>query len=243
MQQMSGEAYSSHSVTRPRRAFSELTFQVATRRVISARRRTGDSASQAVSPPTDARPCPLPPRPDSRPSENLELEHLARHDLAPEPGLVDPAEERQPAGEAVVGEDDDGAELGERLHHQHPGEGRPAGEVAGEERLRARQLPAAPRRRGGHELGDLVHEEKRSPVRQHVLRPRKRRDPNRHPIVHRPRAYREREPSGRPRRGHPPRALAARAFVSRRLRTCHCRTSPRRRAPRARRRSTRRRSG
>src|SRR5579872_1309459 len=78
-----------------------------------------------------------------------QLEGVARHDLAPEACPVDAAEERQPAGEALVGEHGRRPELGERLDHEHPGQGWPPREVAGEERL----LPAEAPEPGGHLAG------------------------------------------------------------------------------------------
>ena len=50
---------------------------------------------------------------------DLEVERVARDDLAPEPGLVDAAEQREPAGVAVVGEHGQRADLGERLDDEH----------------------------------------------------------------------------------------------------------------------------
>ena len=95
-------------------------------------------AWQATWPPTRAVPW---PRPGARPQLvelDLELEGVARADLAAEPGLVDPAEQRQLARVPLVGQQGDPAELGQRLDHQHTGQGGPAREVAGEERLLAR---------------------------------------------------------------------------------------------------------
>ena len=86
---------------------------------------------------------PLPARADMRPSVDLQRELVAGADLAAEAGAVEPAEQRQLAGEALVGEHGDGADLGDRLAHQHAGQRRPAGEVAGEEPLVARQPPRA----------------------------------------------------------------------------------------------------
>ena len=167
-----------HSSTRGRRAFSELTFQVAMRTgvPVSARSRSSAStmtksrsASQASSPPTVARPVPLPARADSRPERHLELEHVAGDHLATEPGPVDAAEQGQLAGEPVVGQHGDAAELGQRLDHEHPGQGRAAGEVPGEEGLVAGELPPPPGRLAGLDGIQLGDEEKRVPVRQIVL--------------------------------------------------------------------------
>ena len=59
-------------------------------------------------------------------------------------------------------------ELGERLDHEHAGQGRPAGEVTGEERLVPRQHPCT---RGGDAGLDglyLAHEEKGGPVWENI---------------------------------------------------------------------------
>ena len=89
-----------------------------------------------------ARPDPLPARADMRPSSTLEDQFVARTDLATEPRAVETAEQRQLAGEPLVGEHRERTHLGDRLAHQHAGQRRAAGEVAGEEPLVAGQPPA-----------------------------------------------------------------------------------------------------
>ena len=78
-------------------------------------------------------PVPVPARADRRPSVTSRSSTSPGNDLAAEAGLVDPAEERQPAGEAVVAEDGDAAQLGQGLDHEHARQGGTAREVAGEE--------------------------------------------------------------------------------------------------------------
>ena len=89
------------------------------------RRRTSPSAPPAVPGRSLAGPGRHPAQLD------LELERVAGADLAAEAGAVEAAEQRQLAGEALVGEHGDGADLGDRLAHQHAGQRRPAGEVPG----------------------------------------------------------------------------------------------------------------
>ena len=57
-------------------------------------------------------------------------------------------------------------------HISTPGQRRPPREVTGEEPLVARQPPPARRRLTGDEVGDLVDEQERRPVRQDIRRPR-----------------------------------------------------------------------
>ena len=76
----------------------------------------------------DASPCPLAlARACRQPRQlDLELERVAGNDLPAEAGRVEPAEQRQLAGEPLVGEHRDGAELGDRLAISTPGSvGRP----------------------------------------------------------------------------------------------------------------------
>ena len=79
-------------------------------------------------------------------SSTEQLERVAGADLAAEAGAVEAAEQRQLAGEALVGEHGHGADLGDRLAHQHARQRRPAREVAGEEPLVAGEVPATGRR-------------------------------------------------------------------------------------------------
>ena len=92
-------------------------------------------AWQAISSPTRATPLPFPADDAELVHGDLEVERVARDDLAPEPRLVDAAEEREAAGVALVGEHGERADLGEGLDDEHAGQRRPAGEVPGEERL------------------------------------------------------------------------------------------------------------
>ena len=58
-------------------------------------------------------------------------------------------------GVALVAEDGDGAHLGQRLDHQHPGQRGPAGEVPGEEPLLARQPPPTDGGLAGHHVANI----------------------------------------------------------------------------------------
>ena len=69
----------------------------------------------------------------------LEDQLVARADLTPEPGAVDPAEQRQLALEALVAQHRERADLSDRLAHQHARQRGAAREVAGEEPLVAGQ--------------------------------------------------------------------------------------------------------
>ena len=60
---------------------------------------------------------------------------------------------------------DPACELGDRFDHQDPRQGRPAREVAREERLVAPQVPATAGRRALDELGHLVEQQERWSVR------------------------------------------------------------------------------
>ena len=135
------------------------------------------STSHAVSPPTDATPWPLPARADSRPISTRRSSVSPGSHLAAEPHAVDAAEQRELAGVARLEQHRDGADLGERLDHQHAGQRRPAREVPGEERLVAGEVPAAGGRLAGHDLDELVDEEERRPVREDVDRRRQASQP------------------------------------------------------------------
>ena len=97
-----------------------------------------------------------------------QLEDVAGDDLRPEPSTVDPAEQRQAAREAGIGQHGDRAELREGFHHQHARQGRPSGKVPGEEGLFPREPPPAAGRLSRNDLVDLVDEEERRPVWEHV---------------------------------------------------------------------------
>src|SRR5579875_3591889 len=95
---------------------------------------------------------------------HLEVEDVAREDLTAEPGPVDAAEEGQVPGEPVVREDHRRPELRQRLHHDHPRQGRASREVAGEEVLVAAKPPPPPPGLTWRERHDLREEEERRPV-------------------------------------------------------------------------------
>lgn len=95
----------------------------------------------------------------------FELQGLARHHLAAEACLVDTSKKREVATEAFVGQYGDGPELGEGFDHEHTWQSRPSWEMAGEERLFARQVPQPRRPPAGLDKGDLVHEQKGRTVR------------------------------------------------------------------------------
>ena len=80
-----------------------------------------------------------------------------------------PPNMRQLARVAGIGEHGDAAELRQCLDHQHARQDRAAGEVPGEERLVAGQMPTAACRLAREDLVDLVHEQERGPVGEHVL--------------------------------------------------------------------------
>ncbi len=99
-----------------------------------------------------------------------ELEGVARYHLAPEAGPFDSPEERQLARVAGVQQHGEAPELRQRLHHEHARKRGTPREVAGKERLGARELPATLCRLTGLDRGHRRHEEKRRPVRQDVDR-------------------------------------------------------------------------
>ena len=111
---------------------------------------------------------PLPARADIRPSSTSSSRVSPGHDLAAEPGTVEATEQRQLAGEALVGQHGDGAHLGDRLAHQHAGQRRPAREVTGEEPLVAGEVPSARGATDRLEGDDLVDEQERRPVRRQI---------------------------------------------------------------------------
>ena len=92
-----------------------------------------------------ARPLPLPARADILPISHSRISSSPGPDLTAESGAVDPPEQRQLALEALVTEHRERADLGDRLAHQHPRQGRPAREVAGEEPLVTGQPSSGPR--------------------------------------------------------------------------------------------------
>src|SRR5579863_6285496 len=67
--------------------------------------------------------------------EDFELERLARDDLTPKTGPLDPAEEGQLAGVPVVEQHGDATELGQRFDHEHAGQRGAPREMAAEKRL------------------------------------------------------------------------------------------------------------
>jgi hypothetical protein len=75
--------------------------------------------------------------------------------------VLDPAQQRQTAGVARIGEDRDGSRLGKGLELEHARHDRIAGEVAGEPRLLPADRPARPDATSGLALVDVVDEAKR----------------------------------------------------------------------------------
>jgi hypothetical protein len=113
---------------------------------------------------------------------DVELERVSWDHLTAEASLVDPAEQRNLPGVANVGQEGDPAELSECLYHQHPWQGRPTWEVAGEEGLLACQVPQPPRRPGCHDLGDLIDEKERGAVGEDIGRSGKPRAVSAHAV-------------------------------------------------------------
>lgn len=84
------------------------------------------------------------PLPGSRrhsPQLDPQLEGVTGPDLAAEPGPVKAAEERQLPGHRAVGEQGDGANLGNGFAHQYSRQGRTAGEMTREEPLVSAEPP------------------------------------------------------------------------------------------------------
>src|SRR5262249_33448610 len=106
------------------------------------------------------------------------LERLAPAPRPAEAGAVQPAEQRETADAALVGEDGDGAELSDRLAHQDARQRGAPGEVPGEEPLVTGELPRSPSRDPGYERGDFVDEQKGRPVREDVGRRREDQRPS-----------------------------------------------------------------
>ena len=102
----------------------------------------------------------------SRSSSTLQRQLVAGTDEASEPRLLDATEQRQLVGVALVAEHADRAGLRERLELQHAGKDRIAREVAGEERLLARDPVPGDHRLPGDDLVDRVDEAERRTVRQ-----------------------------------------------------------------------------
>ncbi len=114
-------------------------------------------------------PVPLPARADIRPRVTSSSSRSPGTTWRRNRARSMPPNSGQLAGEAGIGQDGHAAQLGQRLDHQHPGKGRPAGEVTGEERLVAGQLPTAGGRLTGLDGSQLGHEEERIAVRQVVF--------------------------------------------------------------------------
>ena len=127
------------------------------------------SASQANSPPTVARPVPFPARADMRPEEDLEVEHVARQHLPPEPRPLDATEQRELAGEALVGQHRHPAQLGQCLHHQDAGKGWAPGKVTGKERFVTGEVPRTPSGLARLHRVQLGDEQKGIPVGNEVF--------------------------------------------------------------------------
>ena len=100
----------------------------------------------------------------------MELQRVAGLDLPAEAGAVEPAEQGQLAGEPRVGQHGDRTDLGDGFAHQHAGQRRPAGKVAGEEPLVTGQPPPTRRAHAWLERHQLVDEQERRSMRQHRSR-------------------------------------------------------------------------
>ena len=111
------------------------------------RRRARTSARTRTRPRRRAGHDPIPCRraPTSGTSSTSSTSESPGDDLAAEASAVEPAEQRQLAGVARIGEHRDRPDLGDRLAHQHAGQRRPAREVAAEEPLVAGQRPPTAR--------------------------------------------------------------------------------------------------
>ncbi len=129
-----------------------------------------NSHSQATWPLTRPAPLPFPARVDMRANSTSRVEHVTRD--RPDGGSAPSRapEQRQPTRVALVGEHRDRAQLRDGLRHEHARQGRPAGEVTGEEPLVADEPPETLGRSPGTEFGDLVDEQERRPMREHVDR-------------------------------------------------------------------------
>jgi len=100
---------------------------------------------------------------------DFEVEPITGDDLATEPSLLDPAEERELPREVGIGENGNSPQLGQRFDHQNPWQGRPPGEVPSEEVLVASQLPAAGGRLTGFDGHHLCHEQEGVTVGKVIL--------------------------------------------------------------------------
>src|SRR5690606_8763893 len=98
---------------------------------------------------------------DLAPDRDLQVQAVAGHHHAREPGVVDLHQVRQPAlGAAAVGElAEHAAGLRQRLDHQHAGHYRMAGEVALEERLVGADVLVAEHALAGLEFDHAVDQQ------------------------------------------------------------------------------------
>ena len=99
---------------------------------------------------------------------DVQPQRVPGDDLASEAGGVEATEQRQLAGEALIGQHGDGADLGDRLAHQHARQRRPAREVSGEEPLLTGEPPRSSRSGPRLQSDDLVDEQERWTMREHV---------------------------------------------------------------------------
>jgi hypothetical protein len=89
--------------------------------------------------------------------------------LAAEPRPVYAAEQDHPTHEAIIGENGKCSGLGQSFDDENPREDGVAGEVTRKERLFSREMPTSHGPLASLYLQDLVHEEKRCTMRQHVF--------------------------------------------------------------------------
>ena len=89
--------------------------------------------------------------------------------LAPEPRLVDAAEQNHSTGETIIGENCQSPCLSQRFYDQNAGKHRVAGKVTAEERLFSCEVPSRDSTLTWLDLDYLVHKEKWRPMGQHVL--------------------------------------------------------------------------
>ena len=150
-----------------------------------SRSRTAGWPGRRPGPPTRAVPWPLPALDPSWSSSTVEVQGVAGHDLAAEAGLVDPAEERQLAGVALVGQQGDPPSWAKASTISTPGRvGRP-GKWPAKKASSPREVPAPARRARRDDLGHLVDEQERRPVRQSTSSGRGRpRQPSRPSVPH-----------------------------------------------------------
>src|SRR4029079_12396956 len=106
---------------------------------------------------------------------DVQLQRVARLDLAAKAGAVEPPEQWQLAGKTGVGQHSDCTDLSDGFAHQDARQRWPTREVARKEPLVSGEMPAPDSAHAGFECDQLVDEQKRRPVWQHIDRRRQRR--------------------------------------------------------------------